>query len=75
LKDGRLHGAEFIPVVIDEGEPGPDFPQKRGYPSIAQGGEATAILEAVAKASRGYGTEIEVIGERGSLRNLHNGAQ
>jgi poly-gamma-glutamate synthesis protein (capsule biosynthesis protein) len=72
LKDGHLDGAELIPVVIDEGEPGPDFLQKRGYPSIAQGGEATAILQAVVEASRAYGTEIEVIGERGSLRNLQS---
>jgi poly-gamma-glutamate synthesis protein (capsule biosynthesis protein) len=72
LKDGHLIDAEFIPVVIDEGEPGPDFLQKRGYPSIAQGGEATAILEAMVKASREYGTEIEVIGQRGRLRNLQS---
>ena len=54
----------FIPLVIDEGENGPNFLQKRGYPKVAQGLQGKAILNNLSKLSLPFGTDIRITGEQ-----------
>ena len=50
--------------MIDEGENGPNFLQKRGYPKVAQGLQGKAILNNLSKLSLPFGTDIRITGEQ-----------
>ena len=63
-----VHEAVFTPVVLDEGTPGDLFLETRGYPEVAKGETADAILRRFARMSAGYGTALEVRDGRASWR-------
>lgn len=62
--NGKLAALRFRPLVLSLDETA-DVP--RGIPYLAQGGEASAVLERLAQISRVYGTNIRIEGETGRL--------
>jgi hypothetical protein len=66
FENGQLIRLELTPLVLNEGQEGPQFLETRGYPALAKGKDAQVILGALAEKSRKYGTFIQV--EKGSGR-------
>jgi poly-gamma-glutamate capsule biosynthesis protein CapA/YwtB (metallophosphatase superfamily) len=67
LAAGGARNVSFTPVIIDEGTPGDDFFQKRGYPEVAEGDVAESILSRLLDLSRPYGTSMEIKEGRATL--------
>ena len=54
---GKIVGAELVAVALNEaGEPGEEFFETRGRPSIADGPQARGIIERLQRISAPYGT-------------------
>jgi poly-gamma-glutamate synthesis protein (capsule biosynthesis protein) len=60
MRGHRAVEVEFIPVIIDEGRPGENFLQTRGYPEVASGREAEEILGSLIEKSREFGTDLDL---------------
>ncbi len=59
--DGGLpREVDFVPIVLDEGTPGPDFLQSRGVPEVAEGRLAEDIISRLATLSAEWGTQLVV---------------
>ncbi len=58
--NGKLAAVRFRPLVLSL-DGNQEIP--RGIPYLAQGGEASAVLERLAQISRAFGTRIEIDGE------------
>jgi poly-gamma-glutamate synthesis protein (capsule biosynthesis protein) len=56
FEDGRLASLDLHPIVLGFGEK----PHRRGWPRLAMGAEATAILEGFATLSRPFGTALAI---------------
>jgi poly-gamma-glutamate capsule biosynthesis protein CapA/YwtB (metallophosphatase superfamily) len=55
--DGKLAAVRFRPLVLSL-DSSPEVP--RGIPYLAQGGEASAVLERLAQISKVYGTKMNI---------------
>jgi len=64
---GQIGTVTFVPITIDEGTPGPDFLQERGYPALASGEDAARILKRLEALSAPFGTRIRIDGDRAYL--------
>ena len=61
--DGKLAALRFRPLVLSlNSTPGP-----RGIPNLAQGGEATTVLERLVRLSSTHGTNMTIEGETATV--------
>ncbi len=65
---GGLDGVVFTPIVLDSGEPGPLFFERRGFPEVAGGELGQLILQHLVERSEPYGTALELEQGRATLR-------
>ncbi|MDE0248412.1 MAG: CapA family protein [Gammaproteobacteria bacterium] len=63
-----LDGVVFTPIVLDPGEPGPLFFERRGFPEVAGGELGQSILQRLVDRSEPYGTALELEQGRATLR-------
>jgi poly-gamma-glutamate synthesis protein (capsule biosynthesis protein) len=67
FRKGVFKSMELVPIVLDEGEPGPEFFEKRGYPALADDTTGSRILERLVSRSEIFGTEISLTGPKAIL--------
>ncbi len=67
FNDKSFETITLIPVVLNEGEDGPLFLEKRGYPSLADTERGDKILRRLQSLSKPYGTTLSLENGQGHI--------
>ena len=68
FRDRQVASIDLLPLVLNErGDPGDQFFDTRGRPSLASASESEAILKGLATMSHPFATSIKIANARGSI--------